>query len=71
MAAQLPVTFNSVEDVERATRSQLVEYLDSFPGSTPCEDSDPTAKLREWAMESFEEEAWDAECEAWEQEYCW
>ena len=46
--------FTCLEDVRRATRQELVEYLENW--GTACFDDEPTSLLREAAIDTFETE---------------
>ena len=45
---------DSLEQVQRASRQELVQYLESW--GTACFDDEPTSLLREAAIETFETE---------------
>jgi len=46
--------FSCLEDIQRASRQELVEYLESWGGA--CYDDESTSLLREAAVENFETE---------------
>jgi len=46
--------FTCLQDVQRATRIQLVDYLESW--GTACYDDEPTSLLREAAIDTFKTE---------------
>lgn len=55
--------FGSLDEIEVASRDELVQYLEGW--GTACYDSESTSLLREAAMETFdteemEHEAFDA-----------
>ena len=45
---------NSIMEIKKATRHELVAYLESW--GTACYDDEPTSLLREAAIETFETE---------------
>ena len=45
---------NSLEDIENATRNELIGYLESW--GCACYDDESTSLLREAALETFETE---------------
>lgn len=45
---------NSLEDIENATRAELIEYLEGW--GIACYDEESTELLREAAVECFETE---------------
>ena len=47
---------DSLEQVQRASRQELVQYLESW--GTACFDDEPTSLLREAAIETFETEGY-------------
>lgn len=46
--------FYNIMDIKKATRSELVAYLESW--GTACYDDEPTGLLRDAAIETFETE---------------
>ena len=46
--------FNCIEDVKNASRSELVQYLESW--GTACYDDESTSLLRDAAIDTFETE---------------
>ena len=46
--------FNCIEDIKNASRSELVQYLESW--GTACYDDEPTSLLRECAIDTFNTE---------------
>ena len=46
--------FNCIEDIHRASRAQLVEYLEAW--GTACFDDESTSLLREAAIDTFNTE---------------
>ncbi len=46
--------FTCLEEVQRASRQELVQYLESW--GTACYDDESTSLLREAAIETFETE---------------
>jgi len=47
--------FSCLEEVRRASRQELVAYLENW--GTACYDDEPTSLLREAAVETFETES--------------
>ena len=46
--------FSSLEEVQNASRQELVQYLESW--GTACYDDESTSLLREAAIDTFETE---------------
>jgi len=46
--------FNCLEDIQRASRQELVQYLENW--GTACYDDESTSLLREAAVDTFETE---------------
>lgn len=46
--------FSSIYQINRATRQELIEYLESW--GTACYDDEPTSLLREAATDTFRTE---------------
>ena len=46
--------FTCLQDVQRATRTQLIDYLEGW--GTACYDDEPTSLLREAAVDTFKTE---------------
>ena len=46
--------FTCLQDVQRAARAQLIDYLESW--GTACYDDEPTSLLREAAVDTFKTE---------------
>jgi hypothetical protein len=46
--------FTCLQGVQRATRAQLIDYLESW--GTACYDDEPTSLLREAAIDTFKTE---------------
>mgnify|MGYP001179911086 FL=1 len=46
--------FNCIEDIKNASRSELVQYLESW--GTACYDDESTSLLRECAIDTFNTE---------------
>jgi len=46
--------FNSVEDIQRASREEVVQYLEGW--GCACYDDESTSLLKEAAIETFETE---------------
>ena len=46
--------FSSVEDIQTASREEIVQYLESW--GVACYDDESTSLLREAAIETFETE---------------
>lgn len=48
--------FSDLREVQRASRQELVEYLESW--GTACYDDEPTSLLREAAIDTFQTEGY-------------
>jgi hypothetical protein len=48
--------FSSLEEVQNASRQELVEYLESW--GTACYDDESTSLLREAAIDTFKTEGY-------------
>jgi hypothetical protein len=46
--------FTCLQDVQNATREQLIDYLESW--GTACYDDEPTSLLRDAAIDTFNTE---------------
>jgi len=51
--------FDSVEDIERASREEIVQYLEGW--GCACYDSESTSLLKAAAIETFETEEMEHE----------
>ena len=48
--------FDSVEDIQRASREEIVQYLEGWGAA--CYDDESTSLLREAAIDTFETEGY-------------
>jgi len=51
--------FGSVEDIQRASREEIIQYLEGW--GVACYDDESTSLLREAAIETFETEQMEHE----------